>query len=877
MLGLAAILGGVLSTGNKRSGSGSSTAGTDDSEVGDKDGIGKGEGGDDNDWTYVPADPGGNTPVSPIEDTFDAFANAGYTKSWPSEEGWLVAPSFASFSSTVDDIFEAGDADSYYKAVYLPDAPSCAERCTSSDAVGGAYFDLSNQNKRNVCLCFKAAECYDPILEFTGGYVFVREEHYISKSQKCLMSSCGYFPNDPLCSGLDIVNIEAMLKLELGPVIGLMDDTAVQSFEETCASFLNDRFSRSDDSPVEGVRCRILDQDGSGRRRKRRGLQDEDDSLQLALQITGLFVPNSRYNNAASVDFGDNVVRYFDQYGDEFLVSLRSDAEAIGSDYFEDLQTVKRLGSETEVPVPVPTLKPVTETEEPSPSPSRRPTEKPTRMPVPWPTTDTPSRKPSPKPTKKPSPRKFLGNIDLNSSYFHTLTLCPLIYFLTLHVPYAFYKLPGPTNRPTNKPTLPPTPQPSPRPVRIPTRPPPTPSFPSALKFCDNSKCWVQIGELKGETLKDHFGDLTSFDSTGNRFVVSASRSSESGFDEGGFCKVYDIKNDGDFQQRGQTLYGFEDSDEVKCVLAKNGARLVMFAKDRDNKTGRVWILELQRSGREWVEIGKILGQEEGEKFGNCVTLSNDGDFVAIGAPFANKKRGLVRIYEQTGSSWQQIDEIKGEIKDGMFGWTCALSLDGYTLAVGQKSEDAGDNEGRSGQVRVFRYSRNEEKYQSLGNPILGRDPGDDFGRAVALSASGAVLGVGSRFTDGPSGKDTGSVGAFSFENREWRLNPIDGSIIVGESKNDQMMNVALDYSGSRIVAGGGSADDDTGYVKVFDLNNGKPLKQVGGTLVGAKKGEKFGANFDISSDGTRLIVGAPARDHDDVRGSVQLFELLED
>ena len=430
----------------------------------------------------------------------------------------------------------------------------------------------------------------------------------------------------------------------------------------------------------------------------------------------------------------------------------------------------------------------------------------------------------------------------------------------------------GPTKRPTNRPT----PKPTPRPVQVPTRSLPTPPSPSALKFCDNSKCWVQIGELKGKTLKDHFGDLTSFDSSGNRFVVSASRSSESGFDEAGFCKVYDIKNDGDFQQRGQTLYGSEDGDEVKCVLAKNGDRMAMFAKNRDNKTGRVWLLELQRSGREWAEIGDIRGREEGEKFGNCVALSIGGNIVAIGAPFANKKRGLVRVYEKSGSSWQQIDEIKGETKDGMFGWACAISLDGETLAVGQKSEDSGDNEGRSGQVRVFEYNRNDEQYQLLGDPLLGRAPGDDFGRAVALSASGMDLGVGSRFADGSSGKDNGSVGAFSFENGGWRANPDDGSIIVGESRNDQMMNVALDYSGSRIVAGGGSADDDTGYVKVFDLRNGRSLKQVGGKLAGTKKGQKFGANFDINADGTRLIVGAPARDHDDVRGSVQLFELVE-
>ena len=400
VLGLAAILGGVLSTRNKRGGGESSAAGTD--SVGDEDGIDKGEGGGDNDWTPDKDSP--ISPVSPTKDISDIFANAGYTKSWPSEDGWPIAPSFASFSSTDDDIFEAGN-DSYYEAFYLPDAASCAARCTGSDAVGGAYFDLSSQNKRNVCLCFKAAECYDQTLEFSGGYVFVREEHYIPNSQKCLMSSCGYFPDDPLCSGLNIVNVETMLDLELSPGIGLMDDVAMRTFEETCASFLNDKFSQFEDSPVEGVRCRILNQDVSGRERLRRVLQGTNDTLQLNLQVTGLFVPTSRYKTADSVDFDGNVVRYFYRNGDEFLVGLKNDAEASGSDYFEELLTIKRLGA-----VP----------KEPSPSP----TNKPTRMPVPWPTTDAPSRKPTPKPSprptpkpsprpsKKPSPRKCPGDID---------------------------------------------------------------------------------------------------------------------------------------------------------------------------------------------------------------------------------------------------------------------------------------------------------------------------------------------------------------------------------------------------------------------------------------------------------------------------------
>ena len=808
VLGVAAILGAVLSTKGKRSGGagGSSTAGVD-SGVGGDGGVGGG--------TLVPADPSENesTPASSPVDIANTFAEAGFEQSWPSDEGWIIAPSFASFSSTGDDVFqEEGDDESYYEASYLPNPASCAAKCSNTDAVGGAYFDLSEQNKRNVCLCFKAAECYDPTLQFSGGHVFVKEAHYIPKTQTCQMSSCGYFPADPLCSGLDIVKVESMIDLELGPVIGLMDDTDIRTFENTCATFLNDKFSRSGDSPVEGVRCQILDQNNVGDRLRRlQALQSEDISLEVGVRIKGLFVPTSRYKTAGSVNFTGNVMRYFDRNGDEFILGLSSDGEASGSAYFEFIQTVKRVGNGVDAPIPAPTLKPVRETEEPSPPPSRRPTYRPTK-----------------RPTSRPTPR--------------------------------------------------PSPKPSPRPVQSPTRSPPTSNIPSSsLKFCQNSKCWVQIGELNSQVLGDHFGDFTSLDATGTRFAVSASRSSDSGLDKAGFCKVYDVKNDGGFQQRGQTLHGFREGDEVKCILSKNGERTAMFAKDRDNKTGRVWILELRSAGREWVEIGKLLGKEESETFGKCVSLSDDGTFVAIGAPFANGKRGLIRIYEERGGSWTQLNEIKGETKDGMFGWSCALSADGALLAGGQKSEDAGDNQGRPGQVRVFRYKRNDGYHELLGSPLLGQAPGDDFGRAVALSASGDVLGVGSRFADGPGGKDTGSVAFLPFATWFRTPDPDDGSVLFGESRNDEIMNVALDYTGSRLVAGGGSANSDTGYVKVYDVKNGRSLVQVGGTLTGMKRGENFGSKFDISSDGNRLIVGAPARDNDDVRASVRLFELFEE
>lgn len=160
-------------------------------------------------------------------------------------------------------------------------------------------------------------------------------------------------------------------------------------------------------------------------------------------------------------------------------------------------------------------------------------------------------------------------------------------------------------------------------------------------------------------------------DASGTRFSVSASLSSESGIYEAGFVKVYDVEGS-EFVQVGQTLYGFDPGDEVRGVISGNGQRLAMYTHKRDDDTGRVWIYELQ-SGQ-WVEKGRILGQEEGERFGQSVALSTDGSIVAIGAPFAYSRQGVVRIYREKGSAWRQMgSEVLGNIRDGKFGWHLAL------------------------------------------------------------------------------------------------------------------------------------------------------------------------------------------------------------
>jgi len=475
--------------------------------------------------------------------------------------------------------------------------------------------------------------------------------------------------------------------------------------------------------------------------------------------------------------------------------------------------------------------------------------------------TRDPTKSPTRRPTKEPSPSK--------SDYYIRASRCFFIFFvpenasniLECDILSLFSDTLGPTPRPTPKPVAAPTPE----------------SSPSSDAFCLASDCWEPIGAgLSSTAFGDQLGDKVRLDDSGTRFSVSASVSSESGVENAGFVKVYDV--DGrDFVQVGQTLYGFDTGDQVRGVLSGNGRRLVMYTHRRDDNTGRVWIYELQSN--RWVEIGKILGEEEGERFGQSVALSTDGDILAVGASFANNKRGAVRIYRERNGSWRQMGaELVGNVQDGKFGWTVALAANALMLVVGQKSDDNGDDSGRSGEIRVFQFngaSANANgSFEQFGTAIQGDGSGDDFGRSVAISASGTIVAAGARYHNGPNGIDSGQIKAYSyFGGGSWFQTPFDGSDIVGDNRQDQLMNIAMNSQGSRIAAGAGLGDSSSGYVRIFD-STGNGWKQVGGKLIGSEPGQRFGSDVSLSPDGTRLLVGSPARDSDAIRGSVQLYEL---
>jgi hypothetical protein len=129
-----------------------------------------------------------------------------------------------------------------------------------------------------------------------------------------------------------------------------------------------------------------------------------------------------------------------------------------------------------------------------------------------------------------------------------------------------------------------------------------------------------------------------------------------------------------------------------------------------DVEPGYAKVFSLENGGddlgaADWKQVGlTITGEVNGDQFGYSVSLLDDANTLAVGAPFANGKDGndvgRVSIYrmEDSESVWKQIGEdIEGEAAGDRSGWSVSLSADRTTVAISSVGADGG-----SGQVRVF-------------------------------------------------------------------------------------------------------------------------------------------------------------------------------
>ena len=286
----------------------------------------------------------------------------------------------------------------------------------------------------------------------------------------------------------------------------------------------------------------------------------------------------------------------------------------------------------------------------------------------------------------------------------------------------------------------------SPRPV---TGPPVTlaPIAPSVSTHPSASAVqWVQVGDdIDGEASNDRSGFATALSSNGTVLAIAA-RWNDNGGSDAGRARMY-VNTGEAWVPRGSPLDG-SAGDEFgwSLALSADGTILAVGARLADGmngaNSGRVHIFQWIRIGSSWQSTESTIdGETPSDQFGYSVSLSNDGNILAVGAPYNNaggNLAGRVRIFAWTGTDWNQRGgDLDGSSAGDWFGDSVSLSSDGSILACGG---DQTDNSG-PGYVRVFRWSGSA--WMQEGSTLLGFSSNDHFGESVSLSGDGRVVAAG--------------------------------------------------------------------------------------------------------------------------------------
>ena len=369
-----------------------------------------------------------------------------------------------------------------------------------------------------------------------------------------------------------------------------------------------------------------------------------------------------------------------------------------------------------------------------------------------------------------------------------------------------------------------------------------------------------QLGaDIDGEAAGDLSGYSVSLSDDGTIVAVGAYGHAE----QTGCVRVYQYSG-GAWSQLGADIDGEAtgDSSGKSVALSADGTIIAVGARYNDgNGADAGHVRVYQYSGGAWSKLGSdIDGEAADDDSGWSVALSADGTIVAVGAPYNDGNgadAGHVRVYQYSSGTWSQLgSDIDGEWQGNNSGWSVALSADGTIVAVGAPNNNGNGTE--SGHVRVYEYSSGT--WSQLGSDIDGEWQDNNSGRSVALSSDGTKLAVGAPHNNG-NGSESGHVRVYGFSSGAWSKL---GSDIDGEAASDRSgTSVSLSSDGTKLAVGAHQNDGNgqsAGHTRLYQYSSGA-WSQLGSDIDGEAEYDNSGQSVALSSDGTRLAVGAPAND----------------
>ena len=398
------------------------------------------------------------------------------------------------------------------------------------------------------------------------------------------------------------------------------------------------------------------------------------------------------------------------------------------------------------------------------------------------------------------------------------------------------------------------------------------------IRGWDRNAEWRQLGsDIDGEAADDWSGWSVSSSSDGEVVAIGGIRNDDNGSDSG-HVRIYKWSGSA-WEQMGGDVNGEAAGDQSgrSVFLSGDGQTLAVGAHLNDGNgsdSGHVRIYKW--SGSAWEQMGGDMdGEASSDRSGQTVSLSSDGEIMAVGARYNasnGNNSGHARIYRWSGSEWEQMGgDIAGEFTEDYSGFEVSLSSDGQNIAIGAILND--ENGSDSGHVRIYKWSGSA--WEQMGGDINGEAAGDRSGWSVSLSSNGNSVAIGAILNDG-NGSDSGNVRIYKWSGSAWEQM---GGDIDGEAAGDRSgWSVSLAADGRKLaISAISTRDSDSGYVRVYRWDESAWVR-VGTDIDGEAAGDESGSSISLSPNGQTLVVGARFNNSNGLKaGHTRIFRMNPD
>lgn len=273
--------------------------------------------------------------------------------------------------------------------------------------------------------------------------------------------------------------------------------------------------------------------------------------------------------------------------------------------------------------------------------------------------------------------------------------------------------------------------------------------------------------------------------------------------------------------------------------LSNDGKRVAIGAKADDKNKGSVLVYEWDKC--EWKKLGKPIKEEYNtdpyDAVGGAVSISGDGNTVAVGVPANNGFKGSVNVYfYNKKKKWVKCGGIDGEKEYESVGVKNSVSMsdDGKTLAVG----------GSLAKIKIVQVKVKKGKKCTIKERAsLKKGKG---GGSVDLSGNGKMVAAG-------TSSGAGLVEFFILSGKTWEK--CSYTFKGAGTYTEFGKSLALSVDGSRVVIGG-SDGKNKGIVVV--LEHVRDCKyEVNEAFEGEEDDDHLGGSVSISDDGMSIASGA--------------------